>query len=170
MMEILDTFGFNINLFIAQIINFLILAYLFKRFLYGPIINIMKQREDRIKQGLEDAEKTKEELEKARGERDKILKETRVEADKIIENTRAMTEEAREKIIGSAKGEANKLIKQAKEQGEIEIKNMQREAQKLTIDISQKILNKVIKEIFTKEEQKKILERSLKDLSKYEQS
>ena len=46
---------------IAQVINFLVLVYLLKRFLYGPIIKAMDEREKRIALRLEEGRKMKEE-------------------------------------------------------------------------------------------------------------
>ena len=46
---------------IAQIINFLVLVYLLKRFLYGPIIRAMDEREKKIALSLEVARKKKDE-------------------------------------------------------------------------------------------------------------
>lgn len=41
--------------FIAQIINFLILLVLLRKFLYGPVLNVMKKREDLVASKLEEA-------------------------------------------------------------------------------------------------------------------
>lgn len=46
--------------FVAQILNFLVLIWLMKRFLYGPIINAMEQRESRIAARLSDASTAEE--------------------------------------------------------------------------------------------------------------
>lgn len=46
---------------VAQIVNFLVLVYLLKRFLYKPIIRAMDERERRIAAGLQEAEKREEE-------------------------------------------------------------------------------------------------------------
>ena len=46
---------------IAQIVNFLVLVYLLKRFLYKPIIKAMDGREQRIAGRLEEADKREEE-------------------------------------------------------------------------------------------------------------
>ena len=58
---------------LAQIINFLILIYLLKRFLYGPIIRAMEEREkkmvadqDRAKNAEKEAERMSSELERER--------------------------------------------------------------------------------------------------------
>jgi F-type H+-transporting ATPase subunit b len=48
---------------VAQIINFLILVFLLKHFLYGRIINAIDQREGRITSRLEDAEIQRREAE-----------------------------------------------------------------------------------------------------------
>lgn len=41
--------------FLAQIINFLILLWLLKKFLYGPVLKVMKKREDEVSARLEEA-------------------------------------------------------------------------------------------------------------------
>ena len=51
--------------FFAQIVNFLILVYLLKRFLYGRIVQAMDNREARIVARLEEAEALKKEAEKS---------------------------------------------------------------------------------------------------------
>ncbi|MCK4469172.1 MAG: F0F1 ATP synthase subunit B, partial [Desulfobacterales bacterium] len=48
---------------IAQIINFLVLVYLLKCFLYGPIIKAMDKRQEKIALRLEGARKKKQEAE-----------------------------------------------------------------------------------------------------------
>ena len=59
---------------IAQIINFLVLVYLLKRFLYGPIIKAMDKRQEKIALCLEGARKKKEE---ARQEAELFLQKNR---------------------------------------------------------------------------------------------
>lgn len=53
---------------IAQLVNFLILVWLLKRFLYAPILNAIGAREKRIAQGLADALAKKEEAQRQRDE------------------------------------------------------------------------------------------------------
>ena len=46
---------------VAQIINFVVLLYLLRRFLYGPIINAMDQREQKIANRMQEAEQKRKE-------------------------------------------------------------------------------------------------------------
>jgi len=60
---------------IAQIINFLILIYLLKRFLFNRIIKIMDDREMQITDQMQDAETAKEEARKELEEQHRIKEE-----------------------------------------------------------------------------------------------
>ena len=77
---------------LAQIINFLILIYLLKRFLYGPIIRAMEEREkkmaaaqDRAKNAKKEAERMSSELEREKqaliSSKEKLLAEAKAEVD-----------------------------------------------------------------------------------------
>ena len=77
---------------LAQIINFLILIYLLKRFLYGPIIRAMEEREekmvaaqDRAKNAEKEAKRMSLELERERqaliSSKERLLAEAKAEVD-----------------------------------------------------------------------------------------
>jgi F0F1-type ATP synthase membrane subunit b/b' len=54
-METLGQFGLKPILFVAQVVNFLIIAWVLNRFLIRPLMANMKARREKIAQGLEDA-------------------------------------------------------------------------------------------------------------------
>lgn len=57
---------FNVFVFVVQIINFLILVYILKRFLYRPILGAIKNREMYIKKTIDDANESKLDFEKSK--------------------------------------------------------------------------------------------------------
>ncbi|MFP4072257.1 MAG: hypothetical protein ACLFTB_09415, partial [Desulfovibrionales bacterium] len=65
----------------AQIVNFLILVWLLKKFLYGPIIRAMQKREEGIRQEMEQARQSREEAE----QRAQKLEQERKELDRSRE-------------------------------------------------------------------------------------
>ena len=77
-MEILKNLGFDPVMLAAQIVNFLIILYLLKRFLYKPILEMLKKREDSIKEGLKQAEEARITLEKTLQEEKKILSKAKI--------------------------------------------------------------------------------------------
>jgi F-type H+-transporting ATPase subunit b len=80
---------------VAQIVNFLILVYLLKRFLYRPILDAMDRREALIGQRLGEAEQRERE---ALAESDRYRHELQTLEDRrrqLLEETRAEAEERR---------------------------------------------------------------------------
>jgi len=103
---------------IAQIINFLILVWLLKRFLYKPILKAIDEREEKIAARIKDAEakdvtakkeqaefqKKNETFDKEKKElRDKAIAETNVERQKLLEDARNEATELRSKLDKSLK-------------------------------------------------------------------
>jgi len=165
-MEILNEFGFKPQLFIAQIINFLILFFVFKRFLYKPLLSVMKKREETIKKGLDDAQTAailKEETEKNRSD---ILKKTQAEAEKIIAEAKTQAEAVREHIRLETKEESDRIIAEAKKQAELEMQKMEKRVKDMSLTLSGELLEKVTKSLFTESERKQIVKRTVDKLPK----
>ena len=72
-MEFIKDLGFNPLLLGGQIVNFLIIYFLLKRFAYKPILGLLKKREEDIKTGIKNAEEGKLVLEKALLDEKRIL-------------------------------------------------------------------------------------------------
>ncbi len=53
-------FGVDWPHFAAQCVSFGIVAFLLHRFAYQPILKVLAERKDRIKEGLDNAEKIKQ--------------------------------------------------------------------------------------------------------------
>jgi F-type H+-transporting ATPase subunit b len=103
----------SINWFtvIAQVVNFLILVWLLKRYLYKPILKAIDEREKKIKSKIEDADKKDaeakkehEEFEKKNEDFDKQKKEL---LDKAVEEVKTK----RENLLDKAKKDADDLRK-----------------------------------------------------------
>jgi F-type H+-transporting ATPase subunit b len=165
-MELLNQFGFDLKLFIAQAVNFLILAYIFKRFLYKPLLNIFKEREEKIKVGLENADKAREALESAKHDRSEILKKSRADADEIIANTRKLAEEMKQEFTAKSRAESDKILSEAKSQAVEQMKLMEKEVKNMSLDLSKKILDDIMAKLFTEEEKQKIMKRAAESINK----
>ena len=169
-MEILKNFGFEPVFFVAQIINFLILAAIFKRYLYKPVLKMLRDRENKIEQGLRDAESASKALADADERKDEIIREAAIAAEKIIEETKKSAENLRETLTATAKQEADKIVRGARDAANLEFENAKTAAEEFSLDLSKKVLDRIIGEIFSKEEKEKIIERNVKRLESYGKS
>lgn len=165
-MEILNEFGFKPELFIAQVINFLILFFVFKRFLYKPLLSLMKKREDTIKKGLDDAHDAALLKEETENNRALILKRTQTEAEKIITEAKKTADELRNTMREETRVETEKMIAEARIQAHAEMEKMEKKITSMSLTLSAELLSKVTKSLFTEEEQKQIVKRTINKLPK----
>lgn len=160
-MELLNKFGFDWILFFAQIFNFLLIAYLFKKFLYKPILSTLKKREEIIDKGLKDAEKAGVALAQAQVDKDTILEEASKEAEILLNEARATATEAKNKILDDTRIEAEKIATQAREQIKLERDVFVKEAKAMSLVLSQKILEESIKGMFDEKTQQQLIKKGV---------
>ncbi len=165
-MELLKNFGFEPVFFTAQIINFLILAFIFKKYLYKPILKILKDRERTIASGLEDARAAQAALEKANAQKDEIIKRATLEAEKIIDDIKKNAEKLRDELLARSKSDASRIINDAREQATLEMKRVEEEAKSMALDLSRKLTERILEELFTKREKEIIVERNITKIQK----
>jgi F-type H+-transporting ATPase subunit b len=141
---VLGTLGVDLNLFIAQLINFSIVLFIFWRFIVKPLGTTLTQRQERIEQGLKNADYM--DVEKKKFEEWKLaeMKKVRTEADNILRVTTDTANKIKQDTIFEAQQSANKLIDQAKANIESEkqqmIKEVKQEVATLVVTASEKIL------------------------------
>ena len=66
------------GLFIWTILTFLILLGLLAKYAWGPLLKALQERQDEIRQSLDDAERAKQELARLQQESTRIIAEARV--------------------------------------------------------------------------------------------
>ncbi len=167
-MQLFKDFGFEPALFVAQIVNFLILAFVFKKFLYKPILKTLKDRAHKISQGLEEAESAHQALLSAEEKKDEIIKKATLEAEKIIDETKTAADKIRADAAGIAKREADRIIEEGKATAADALDRAKAEAADAALEISKRMLDKILSEMFTKQEKERIIQRNISKLEKYE--
>lgn len=148
----------DLGLFFWNLLAFLVVFFLLKKFAWKPILNSLKTREEGIADALATAEKVKAEmaqlknenealLAKAREERAQMLKEARDTKDKIINEAKDQAKFEASKIITDAQA----AIEQQKMAALTDVKN---QVGNMVIEISEKILRR---ELSAKPEQEKYI-------------
>ncbi|OGZ59844.1 MAG: ATP synthase F0 subunit B [Candidatus Spechtbacteria bacterium RIFCSPHIGHO2_02_FULL_43_15b] len=113
MEELLHNLGIKWQLLLAQIVNFLILLFLLKKFLYKPMLKFMRERRETIERGLKKSELAEIQFQEFRKMQAEQLTKTRTEAQKIMEDAKKRAEEAKAQILEEAKIQAEILFSRA---------------------------------------------------------
>lgn len=165
-MEFLKDFGFNPTLFIAQIINFVIVFFILKKILYKPVMDTLNKRSADIQKGLKDKEDAEKLLLEAEEKESQILKDAQTKAEKIIADAKLEATETKAQIEESARKDAEKMIAQAHETIEQETKAAEDHLTAKIGTIAIGLLEKSLTGIFGKKEQELVLKKAEVELKK----
>jgi len=152
MIEILGKVGFDWQVALANFVNFVIIFFILKKFAFRPILKIVNERQNKIDEGLLNAEKAESNLLMAEENRKQIVSKAKLEANNIIGDAQTKGESIIEKSKEDALSVRVNIIKE----GEIEIeekrKSLQKELQKENSSLIIESLEKILHKKFTKEE------------------
>jgi len=94
--------------FVAQIVNFLILVALLRKFLYGPILRAMESREKRVTRRLEEAQEREEKAEHQEREYREKSREIDTRREELLKEAREEAEEERDRLMRDARKEVDR--------------------------------------------------------------
>ena len=140
----LATFGINGKILLAQLINFLVVLFVLKRFAWGPIVKRLDMRAKKIEDGMNDAQEAAKRLASADIERASLLAATKSEAAAIVEKARLDAEAMRVELVAKAKGDVERVVMSGKAQLKAEQEAMKaelkRDVAEFAIEAAKKIL------------------------------
>ena len=155
---------FSVGLFFWQLVIFVSLIFLLRKFAWKPILSAVEERETKISDALDLAERTKQEMtqlkaqneeliKQARQERDEILKTARETGDKIISDARSKSIADGDKI----KADALAAIVIERQKAITEIKN---QVATLSLDVAEKLVRQ---DLSNEARQKELAEKLVAD-------
>ena len=160
-----ETFGFDTKIFLSQVISFIIVALVLRRFAYKPILAVLEERRQRIAEGLLNAEKIKQQLAEAEQRHAEILAKANAQAQKMIDEARESAEHVGERKQQEAIAAAEQIIAKAQEASAIErervMTELKRELGRLVVDTTAKVTGKVL----TSEDQRRLQEEASRQIA-----
>lgn len=133
----------NINL-VFTIINLLVLYILMKKFLFGPLMNVIDQRKELIAHQLEDAKKQEDEAKGLKEQYEGALRSAKEESWKIVEQARQEAKAQADRSIEEANAKADAILLKAQEDIRAERDNVMRQMQGEVASLAMEAASKVI--------------------------
>jgi len=146
--QLFAQFGVTWSKFGAQVILFLIVYLILKKFAFAPIIAIFEARRRTIEEGQANAEKIKKQLAESELRCQEILRKANADAQRIIEEARNSSESITQKHLQQAIKDAENIIIKANESVSLERARMVAEVKSemihLVVDTTAKVIGKVL--------------------------
>ncbi len=124
----MDALGINLNLFLAQLINFGVVVGLLWWLLYKPVTRMLNERTARIEASLRDADQVKQQLANAKRDYEAEIARARQEAAGIVAQAQERARAQEAEIVAQARREADRLREEARAQAALEREQMLRGA------------------------------------------
>ena len=141
----MDELGLNLPVLIAQLVNFFLLLVLLRVLLYRPILEVLDRRSQRIREGLEAAEQSKEQAAKAEQDLAGQLAEARRQGQTLIAQAQESAGRIQEDSRNQARREAEALLERARSEIQLErdraIAELRRQFADLTVAAAEKVIN-----------------------------
>jgi len=165
MEKILAEFGVQPILLAAQVVNFLILLFLLKKFLYGPILKVLQKRKDVIAESLKNAREIEERLKKLELEEEKRILKASEESQKILKEASDLRVVLLEEAKKEAEGVARKIAQEEQGRQQMERDRMMQEIQENLAELVAKGLKIVAGKALSEKDKRELVDKSLKNIS-----
>ena len=150
--------------FIAQILNLFIQVYLIKRFLFKPINEVLKKRQEAADKDIQEAKKAKEAAEAVKTEYETSMSDARGEANRIIEDAKKDANLRAEELIKEAEQHASSIKAKAEEDIRLERKKALNEVKDEIGSIAMDIAGKVVEKEIHEDEHKALIDEFLQNV------
>ena len=149
---------------IAQICNLLLEIYLFKRFLFKPIQNILAKRQEEVNAIYADADSAKKDAEQAKTEYEGHLLTARSEAEAITARAVKNAQTRSDAMLASAQSEAAAMREKASRDIELERRKAMNEMKSEISGLAVEIASKVAEKEIDKKQHEALIERFIDEL------
>lgn len=157
--------GINGPFLLAQIVNFIILFLLLRRFLFPPLLKMLDQRKQRIAEGLAAADVARKEAETERARLMAQIDAERAEAQQRVAAASAQAERVKADILADARREAEAIKTKAVEEAEAEKQRILAEAQKQIAELTVMATERVVRHGLDEKVQRQLIADFLSETS-----
>jgi F-type H+-transporting ATPase subunit b len=160
----------RLDIVITQIIGFLIVLWVLKRYAWGPVLGMLEERRNRIAREVGDAEKLRQDAERLKADYEQQLQTIESQARQRIQKAAGEGKKVAEEMRQAALDEARKITEKAKA-------DLDREYQKARVELRGDIVNlalgaaeRLLVEKVDTEEHRRLVDRFLTDLETREKA
>jgi len=159
----MEGIGINLPLLLAFVVNFIILLILLSVILYKPVLKTLDERQTKIKDSLEQAERIKQQVVQSEENIKTQLESARKDGQKIVAQAEQIGERLKTEAKEEARHEAESLVSKARveiqRQRDKDVEDLRKQFANIAISAAEK----VIKETLDKQKHRKLIDDVLEE-------
>mgnify|MGYP000013166884 FL=1 len=155
---------FNLVNMLVQLTATLVLYFILRKFLYYPIKDLLKKRQDYVMKNIEDSEKNNLKSQVALRDYELKLKEAKKEANDIVDQAKKRADDIVNKSVNDAKEESRKIMEKADKELANKKSMAMDEMKGDMVNIAILAAEKLIGENISTKKDKEIIEQSIEEV------
>jgi F-type H+-transporting ATPase subunit b len=136
--------GINLPVLLGQLLSFTLLLIVLRLLVYKPVLKLLDERRERIQEGLNAADRGREQGEQAAREAQAQIDSARREGQQIIANAQQVAQRIQEEGRQQALQQQDAMLERARSEIQLErdsaISELRREFADLTISAAEKVI------------------------------
>lgn len=151
---------------LVQLCSTIVLFLLCKKLLWTPARNILKKRQEKMNEGLENARKLQEEATAELNDAKENLEKARERSSEIVEQARKEANELRDEIVNHAKDEANQKLANADKQIENKKLEAKQEIHDEMVNVAMAAVSKLLNDKATSKDDEEAIQKYIDEVNK----
>jgi len=156
----------NPGLTFWTIVTFLVVFLVLRWKAWGPILNMVQEREKAIQDAIDAAKRERQEAEKILSEQKQAIAEARREAAELVKKNQAEVEVLRQDLLAKSRKEAEELVVQAKRQIEDEKNKAVAEVRGFAVDLALQAAGRLVQSSLDEKHQRELVTDFIKGFDK----
>ncbi len=158
----------NLPVLVTQIIGFLIVLWVLKRYAWRPVLGMLEERRAKIASEVASAHQLREQAEKLKAEYEEQLKQIEAQARQRLQAAVAEGQQVADEIKASAHAEARNITEKAKADLALEVKKARAELRSEIVALALGAAERLLQEKLDGDEHRRLVDRFLSDLQNQE--
>lgn len=159
-------FEVNPGLIIWTSVTFVALVIVLGKFAWKPMLTMIRQREEQIRDAVTQAEKARAEAAEMLKQNEQNLARAEAEYQKILREGKALAEKMKEEIVAKARQQAEQELARAQEEIQRNIETAKEQLRNEVADLAIKAAEKILEENLDAQKHKKLIDSVLQQLPK----
>jgi F-type H+-transporting ATPase subunit b len=163
-MQVLETLGINLTGFLWHTANFLLLLFLLSKILYKPVVKILDERAERVRESMERAEQIRIQSEQDERERLAQMDDARRQVQAMLTQAITMAEQVKSEARQAAQEEARRIVERAQAEAAAEREQAMTELRQQVADLSILAAERVVRANLDSQANRRLVEEFLTGL------
>jgi len=164
-MEIFATLGIHWQQLLVNIIGFLLLYWLLRKFLWGPFTKLLDDRRDDIQKAYDGIEQKEAEISALKAEYEEHLSHIQEEAHQRLQEAIREGQLLARKIEEDGRAKADRIVQKGYDEVRAEYTKAKVELRDFIVETSVKAAEKVIKQTLDEPKHRKLVEEYIEELA-----